>query len=283
MFFWSSNWIVGRFLHETTPPITINFWRWTVAAVLLLPFSWMQTRQSWPIIRREWKLMLVFGITGAGAFHSLIYTGLRHTDAINALLLNSAIPVIIIIISWLWYRETITWRQTIGIVVSFLGVFTIVARGDPAMLLHLQVNYGDALIFIALPIWGVYSVMLRQRPAGIGDLAFLQAISVVAVLSTLPFYAVEIVQGGRMSFDVTTVSCILYVAVSASLLGYIFWNFAVVRVGANAAGFTSHLMPAFGAAMAIFLLGERAYLYHAIGIALILSGVFLSTLRRTAG
>ncbi|HYM29806.1 MAG TPA: DMT family transporter [Candidatus Cybelea sp.] len=283
MFFWASNWIVGRAFHDTVPPIALNFWRWTTASVLLLPFSWRQVLASWPAIRRHWLLMVVFGFAGAGAFHALIYTGLRHTEAINALLLNSAIPVFIICLSWVWYRETITLRQAAGIILSFVGVFVIISRGDPATLLHLKINRGDVFIFLALPIWAFYSVLLKKRPAGIGDLAFLQVIGVVSVVASLPFYIWEMASGEHMTHvDAATVSAIVYIAVVASILGYIFWNYAVAKVGANMAGHTSHLMPAFGAAMAILILGEHAYLFHAIGIALILGGVLLSTTARTA-
>ncbi len=277
MFFWASNWIVGRALHDTITPAAINFWRWGLATVLLLPFSWTQVRRSWPLIRHHWLLMLLFGATGAGWFHLLIYTGLRHTEVINAVLLNSASPVTFVILSWLWHRETITWRQMLGIAISFLGIFTIMARGDPTMLLHLTINYGDLLILLALPIWTFYSVLLRKRPAGIGDLAFLQVISTVAALSVLPFYLWDVAHGVVTPFDATTIACFLYIAVFASLVAYIFWNRAVAEVGANMAGFTSHLMPAFGAALAIVILHEQAYPYHAAGIALILAGVFLST------
>ena len=280
MFFWASNWIVGRALHQTTTPAALNFWRWGIAAALLLPFSWGQVRQSWPIIRRHWLLMLTFGITGAGAFHALIYTGLRHTEAINALLLNSTIPVAIILMSWLWHGETISRRQALGIVISFLGVFTIIGRGEPAALLHLHINQGDILILLALPIWSFYCVLLRRRPPGIGDLAFLQVVSTVAMASATPFYAWDLAHGASLDFDAVTLSCFVYIAVFASLVGYIFWNWAVAEVGANTAGFTSHLMPAFGAALAVLVLHEQAYPYHAVGIALILAGVFLSTVRR---
>ena len=279
-FFWASNWIVGRALHVTTTPAARNSWRWGLAALFLLPFSWTQVRESWPIIRRHWLLMLVFGITGAGSFHFLIYTGLRHTEAINALLLNSSIPIIIIVISWLWHRETIGWRQAAGIVISFLGVFTIIGRGDLSSLLHLKVNEGDLLILLAMPIWGFYSVLLRKRPAGIGDLAFLQVISTVATLLVLPIYLWELAHGVTTELDATSLACFVYIAVFASLAGYIFWNWAIAEVGANMAGLTQHLMPAFGAALAILLLHEQAYPFHAVGMALILAGVFLSTMRR---
>ena len=283
MLFWSSNWIVGRGLRDAASPMAINFWRWSIAAVLLLPFSWPQLRQSWPVIRRHWSLMLLFGITGAGAFHSLIYTGLAHTEAINGVLLNSSLPVIVVIISWIWYRESITWRQALGIAISFLGIFTIIGRGDPANLLHLSINYGDALILLAMPIWSFYSVLLRKRPAGIGDLAFLQVLSFAAVASVLPLYLWELGHGGRFEVGVTTVSCMVYIAVTASLLGYIFFNWAVAElgpIGPNVAGFSTHLMPAYGSILAILILHEQAYPYHAAGIALILAGVFLSTCRR---
>ena len=277
MFFWSSNWVVGRAMHETVPPIALNFWRWTVASLLLLPFSWRQLRGKWPAIRRHWKILLGLGITGVGLFHALVYTGLSQTTAINALLLNSALPAIIICISWLWYRETINRRQFGGILVSFAGVMVIIAQGDPAALLHLTVNRGDLWIALALPVWGIYSVLLRRRPTDLGALAFLQIISLVGVASIAPLYAVETFRGAHMPVTLPVALGVVYVALGASLLSYVFWNYAVARIGANTAGFTVHLMPAFGTVMAIVFLGETVRSFQVIGIALILVGVFVST------
>jgi drug/metabolite transporter (DMT)-like permease len=206
-------------------------------------------------------------------FQSLVYLGLRSTTAVNALLINSSLPLFMLLCSWLIERERASPRQIAGMLVSLAGILVILSRGSPAALLELELHAGDGWILLAMPVWGVYSVLLKRRPPEIGGLAFLFVLSVAGTVMLLPF---AVLQPGQWPTPAAA-GGVVYMGVFASVLAFIFWNRGVAAVGANAAGFTIHLLPAFGTVLAILFLGETFAGYHAAGIATILAGVILAT------
>lgn len=278
--FWAGNWITGRALREAFDPLTLNFWRWVVATLVLAPFALPGLRRKWRVIRRNAGILLLLAFTGVAMFQSLVYLGLRSTAAVNAVLLNSSLPLFMLLCSWAIERERASPRQVGGMLVSLAGILVILSRGDPAALLQLQLHAGDGWILLAMPVWGIYSVLLRRRPPELGGLEFLFVIALTGVLLMLPGVALLAARapwhwpGGAAALGV------LYMGVAASVLAFIFWNRGVAAVGANAAGFTVHLLPAFGTVLAILFLGETFAGYHAAGIATIVAGVLLATRAR---
>jgi drug/metabolite transporter (DMT)-like permease len=274
---WSGNWVAGRALRGEFDPISLNFWRWLVAAVLLAPFALAGLRGKGALIRRHAGILLLLAFTGVAAFHSLVYLGLRTTTTVNAVLLNSTIPLFMLLCSWIIERERATRRQVAGMLLSLAGILVILSRGEPTSLLRLELHAGDFWILLAMPIWGIYSVLLKRRPAGLGGLAFLFVISCAGVLMLAPAAAALALQTGPHWPGAAPALGVLYMALGASVLAYICWNRGVATVGANAAGFTVHLLPAFGTLLAILMLGEAFAGFHAAGIAIILAGVLLAT------
>jgi len=287
---WAGNWIVGRGMHETLPPIGLNFWRWVVALAVLAALTAPRLRAAWPAVRKDWHRIAVLAALSSALFHCLVYAGLRFTTAINAVLINSVTPVLVLCLSWLVLRETATPRQLVGVVISFAGVLTIVSRADLSTFLELRFNQGDLLILLAMPLWALYTVLLRRWRIGLGQLELLTAISAFAVLLLAPAYLIESAIGRTMPFDLPTAAAVLYVGAFASAAGYLCWNKGLSGVGPNRAGLFLHLLPAYGTLLAIIFLGEVLHLFQVIGIGLILAGIYLSasakvrtTLGRRAG
>ena len=280
MLLWAGNWVAGRALRDAIDPLSLNFWRWAIAALALLPFALPQLAGRGEVLRRNAGLLLLLSLTGVALFQTLVYLGLRSTTTVNGVLLNSSQPLFILLCSWVLERERATLRQVAGMLVSFAGIVVILARGDPAALLELEFNVGDAWILLAMPIWGIYSVLLKRRPPELAGAAFLFVISVAGVAMLAPFYALALLREPPGLPSATLVAGVLYVALAASVAGFMFWNRGVAIVGANTAGFTLHLLPAFATVLAILLLGETFALFHAAGIATIIAGVVLATTRR---
>ena len=280
MLLWAGNWVVGRALREAIDPLSLNFWRWAIAALALLPFALPQLAGRGEVLRRNAGLLLLLSLTGVALFQTLVYLGLRSTTTVNGVLLNSSQPLFILLCSWVLERERATLRQVAGMLVSFAGIVVILARGDPAALAELEFNVGDAWILLAMPIWGIYSVLLKRRPPELAGAAFLFVISVAGVAMLAPFYALALLREPPAWPSATLTAGVLYVALAASVAGFMFWNRGVAIVGANTAGFTLHLLPAFATVLAILLLGETFALFHAAGIATIIAGVVLATSRR---
>lgn len=274
---WAGNWLLARALRADLTPVGLNFWRWAVALAVLLPFVLPRLRRSWPLVRRHWRLLVALGFLGVFVFQQLVYLALEYTTAVNAAIFNSTGPIVIVCISWLAYRDTITPRQALGIVLSLLGVLLIVTRGDLGVLLRLRFNPGDLWALVAVPVWGGYTVLLKRRPAELDPLVFIAAIAVVGLVLMAPVYVWDTLSSGGLRFTPGTLAVIGYTALFASLLAYVFWNSAVPRVGPNKAGLFLHLHPVFTTVLAIAFLGERLFAYHGVGIVLIAGGIYLTS------
>lgn len=280
--FWAGNWIVGRAIRDTMPPVALTFWRWSIAALLLAPIALPRLAGKGGVLRRHWLVLFLLGLTGVALFQALIYTGLRYTTSVNGVLMNSASPLFIVLVAWLADGETVTPRQLVGVALSFLGIVVIMNRGDLATLRHFSFNPGDLVVLLAMPVWGIYSVLVRRRPAGLDPLALLFVISLIGMAALAPAYAIESWLFATPKLTWNSIASVLYVACFASIGAYLCWNRGVELVGPNKAGFTIHLLPAFGTVLAVIALGEEVHLFHAIGIATILIGVWLATSARPA-
>ena len=275
--FWAGNWVLGRALRETFEPNALNLWRWLIAAVVLAPFALPRLRAGLPAIRRSAGLLVLLSFLGVALFQSLVYTGLKTTTAVNAVLLNSSFPAFMLLCSFAIERERATRMQVGGMLISLAGILVILARGEPENLARLEFHSGDALILLAMPVWGVYSVLLRRRPPELDGIVFLFVISVIGVALLLPVFAIEAIHSPPRWPGGEGVAAALYVGLAASVGAFICWNRGVAIVGANAAGFMIHLLPAFGSLLAIVFLGESFRPFHAVGIATILAGVLVAT------
>jgi drug/metabolite transporter (DMT)-like permease len=282
MMCWAGNWVVGRAIRESMPPVALNFWRWAIALVILAPFALPGLRGKGPVLRRNWPLLLALGFSGVLMFQVLVYLGLQSTTTVNAVLMNSAAPMFIILCSWLMERDRTSLRQILGMAISFCGIVVIMEEGDLAALADFRFKFGDLVILAAMPFWGIYAVLLKRRPRELDGLGLLFAICAAGVLLLAPVYAVETLFFRAPVLSLASASAVLYVALFASLLAYVCWNYGVAEVGPNRSGFMIHLLPAFGTVAAILFLGESVHLYHFAGIGTILAGVALATSSRAA-
>jgi len=276
VFFWSVNFIVGRAVRLDVPPIGLAFWRWSGASLLIFFPALRHLKHDWKQAGKNLPILLLLSATGIAAFNTLVYMGLQQTIVINAVLMQSMMPVLIVAMSFLFFREKIYRLQALGIVLSLSGALSIILKGDPSLIGSLSINRGDLLIFIAVICYAAYSVMLRRRPA-IHPLSLVTITFVIGSAMLLPFYLWESVAVRSMKWDAATVGAVCYVAIFPSIISYICFNRGVELVGANRAGLFLHLMPVFGSIMAIAFLGESLRWYHGTGIGLIALGLVLAT------
>jgi drug/metabolite transporter (DMT)-like permease len=275
---WGGNWVAARAIYLDVPPFALVFWRWALAAAVLLPFAAAQLRRDAPLIRRHLPALSAFGVIGAAGFTMLGYWGVRYTTAVNATLLNASLPLFVVPLSWLLLRLTVSRRQAAGLALSLAGVACIISAGDALALVRLSLNPGDILLLGGALLWALYTVGLKWRPP-LGPLSFLFATVAAGALFSAPFYLWEIHAGGAMTVSAKTAGAIAYLAIFPSLIAYICWNHAVPLVGPNVAGFFNPLIPVFGTLFAVLFLGEQLLLYHLAGFALVLGGVVLTSKR----
>lgn len=275
--FWACNWIVGRGVASDIPPLAMTFFRWFVAVLILAPFAWPHLRREWPIVRANWKTMIFLGAIGVGTHNALAYIGLNFTTATNGVILNSFIPVMIIALSWVFLGERLSGVQLMGVMVSLAGVLTILSQGSLAALASLKLNIGDIFVILSMMMWSIYTICLKWRPAGLHMLTFLFVLACVGDLCVLPLFLGEMAFGRHMSVTFTNIAALFIVGLFSSVLAYIFWNRGVELVGASVAGLFVHLLPVFGVVLAWIFLDERLAPFHIAGIALILTGIWITS------
>lgn len=271
---WAGNIVLARGVADIIPPVAFAFWRWTLACVLILPFTLRQLAQDWPEITRRWKMLFGLAVLGISSFNTLLYTAVHTTTAINGALIQTTMPAVIVLLSLVLYREGVSCRQMAGVLLCLLGAGLIVLRGEWRTVQTLSFVQGDLLMIIAVILYGLYSALLRRRPP-IHPLSFLAATFFLGSAGLLPVYLAELVSVGPFSLSRNIALSILYVALFPSIVAYFCWNRGVDRVGPNRAGLFINLIPVFASMLSVWLLGESIQIFHVAGMALIAGGMAL--------
>lgn len=274
--FWAGNIVIGRAIHGTFPPIALTFWRWVLAFLIALPFTWRRLKVDLPALKAAWPILLALSVLGISTYNALGYKGLATTTAINAALLQSAMSPLVVLFGFVLFRERAAATQLLGVAVSILGVMWIVAQGSGRTLIHLRLNIGDLLLLAALASYALYTVLLRKKPA-VHPLSLLASTFLVGSLILLPFYGAELASGERIQPGLPAAGALLYVAVFPSLVAYLFFVRGVEVIGAARAGQFVHLMPVFAPVLAMIFLGERLHLFHLVGAAIIGLGILIAS------
>jgi drug/metabolite transporter (DMT)-like permease len=275
MFLWAGNHILGRWANGIIPPMTLAFLRWSLAAVIVLPFVWRAIRADWNVLTANKARMLMLGFLGSGIYNTLQYIALTETTATNAAILNSWAPVLIMAMGAVIFGDRLRRNQMMGMGLSLIGVATVVLRGDLSAVSHLTLNRGDLVMLFGTAVWALYTTLLRTRPA-ISTLTFIGVTYAIAGAVNLPLAAYEAAHGLHVVWSLETVLAVAYAAVLASVVAYLFYTRGVEILGPTRSGAFIHLIPLFTSLMAIVLLGEQPALYHALGFALILGGLYVA-------
>jgi drug/metabolite transporter (DMT)-like permease len=271
--FWGGNFVVGRLVRQDITPIALTFWRWLLALAILLPLSAAELRREWRLILGSWKVIVGLSASGITAYTICVYEAVRLTTAVNAALFVATVPLTIGVASWLINRDRMTRTQLLGLAIALGGAVVIIAQGNLALLLALRFNRGDLWMLAAVPLWAIYAVLQRRRPAAIAPLTFVTASIGAALLLLAPAYAWDVAHGEPTQWSSGSLFAVGYTAVFASAVSYVLWNRGSAALGPNRAGVFINLIPAWSAVLAILLLGETLAPYHIIGAALVASGI----------
>lgn len=277
---WAGNWVVARAMRLDVPPVAMAFWRWAIALMVLLPFTLPALRAAWPLVRREWRVLLLLGALATALNHVPIFIGLRETTSINGGLIYSTSPVFMLLLARLIHGERMSGSAIAGVLVALAGVLVIVSRGDLAALAALAVNRGDLWVVAGTLAWAGYTVCLRWRPGGLDPLVLLTLVALVGTVITLPLYAAEVALGYVANVGPGMVIGLLYLGLGATLLGFIAWNRGVDLVGSQRAAPFMYLMVVFTALLAMLFLDERLAAFHLIGFGLIGTGIWVTGRKR---
>lgn len=276
--FWAGNAVVARGVVGQIPPLSMSFWRWVLALAILLPIglpaAWRQRR----VIGEHWLTILALATFSVGAFNSLLYFAAVTTTATNIALINTTIPIMVALLSWLLLGDRTRPIQALGIALAVVGILVVVGRGELTTLTALQAQPGDLLMVLAVFCWGLFSVLLRRQSVPLTPLAFLTVQVALGTLVILPFYLVDLwFFSGGFEVGVGSLVPLLYFAIFPGLLAYAFWNHAVHQVGPARSAIFMYLTPVFATVLATVFLDETLGMPHMVGGLLILAGLYLAT------
>ena len=275
--FWSGNFIVGKLAFlENIPPLSLVFYRWSLVWLILLPFTFKEILKHKNTILNNLPLLFFLGFTSVGLFNSFTYLSLIHTQVINSTLFNTAIPAVIILLCFLFKIEKTNIFQILGLIISVLGILSIITKLDIEIFLSLNFNKGDMIMIGGVITWGIYSTLLKKKKFTLPLLTLVHVICTFGLICVLPQFFYEFSQGQFIEFNTNLVYILIFLALFPSIGSYYCWAGAVSIIGANRAGIFLSLIPLFSTIMAIIFFNEQFKLFHLIGATLIILGLFLS-------
>jgi drug/metabolite transporter (DMT)-like permease len=275
---WASNAIVGRMAAGAIPPLTLNFLRWVVALLVLLPFILTQLKVDWSTGRQHWKLFAATGFLSTTCYNALQYLALITSSPINIALITAAGPIFTLLVGRVFFSAHIGRSAALGAVLSILGVAWVLVRGEIQNLTQVAFVSGDLFMLLAIALWSIYTWLLRERPKSMSGYSVLALQMLWGLVFAVPMVLAEVLWGGYapIQWDGHTLGMVVYVALGPALLAYICWQRAVALTGSQLPMFFLNLTPVFAAILAVLLLGEFPQSYHLIGLALIVFGIVLS-------
>ena len=275
MLCFASNYVVGRMVTAEMPPIGLSFWRWVVAALVFLPFTWHQLLKYAPLIKNNLKLFLLLTVALVLLGNTTIYIALNHTTAINAGIVATSEPAVTILLTWLFFKETITKSQTLGALIAAVGVMVIILRGDLLALTDITFNLGDLWMVASVLGFASYAAFLRKSPKELPPLVLINIIQLLGVLVLLPFYVWETTYVMSMKLNLASIISVLWLGIIVAATGFGLWNVGIQAVGANKASDFIYVRLLMVTVLAIVVLSEDLKTHHLPAFALIIIGVYM--------
>lgn len=276
MLFWGANAVVSRAGSFHVPTTGLAFWAWVTAFALLTPWTIRRVVRQRRAILRRWKIIAALGVLGIGLFPQFLYGALGLTRSINVSLINTATPAWIVALSWLFFRDPVSWRTLLGMASGFLGVLVVVTQGRFSALSEVEFVLGDVVMLIGIVVWAVYSILLRYRPPEIDALALLWAMIPPALLVSGAIYFSGVFHPWRFDPVPGNLVFLAYCGVFPTALAYACFNAGAKALGARGAGQFLFLPPLFTAILAVIFLDEAFEPFHLAGLLLIFAGLYLA-------
>jgi len=269
---WGGNAIAGKLASGHISPFLLTWLRWVGACLILVIISRKHIKRDFEKIKQHWVFLFLLGAFGFAIFNGLMYLALNHTSAINVAIEQASMPLIVFVLNYLLFKTKVTAYQVIGFIITLIGVAVTVTRGNIFGLGEQPLNIGDIIMIVAITVYGIYSVLLKNKP-DIHALSFLCVLGFAALITTSFFVLYEIYSNTLLLPDAQGWGVVLYAAIFPSVLAQLFWILGLEQIGSNRGGLFINLVPIFGAMLAVLILGEQFQTYHAIGLALVLGGI----------
>ncbi|WP_426091555.1 DMT family transporter [Flavobacterium sp. DSR3-2] len=273
---WSVNMVIASGLKGHIPPVGLAFWRWTLAYIVLAPFAIKSTIKSFKIVKKHIWYLCITAVLGITIFNTLIYFAGKTTSAVNLSLIAISIPLFIVVLSRIIFKEKVSNIKIVGIATIITGVLILISKGSLQAILHINFTIGDLLMLVACFFFAYYTILVRQKPEELTTKVFLFSVFFIGTIVLLPFYMYEHIYYQKVIFDTKTVLVTAYVGICASLISYYLWNEAIRLIGTSKTALIYYLIPVFSGILAYFFLNQAILPTQIISMAIIISGLFIS-------
>ncbi len=275
---WSGNFIVSRYAIHLAGPISLAFFRWTIASISMLPFAYVAIKKEWPIFKQNKLYFFLMGLIGIAIYNTLIYTAGHHTTAINMALFGSTVhPVVSALLGAALIHEKLHWKNITGMALSIFGTIYLLTKGDLINILHFKIGLGDLLMIIAGCCFGTYNVFVRKKPSGISNTSFLFCIFTLGSVFLLPAAIFEMKYIQPVVYNIQLLWIVLYIGIGNSTISYLVWNMAIQKIGPGKAALFATLAPLLSSYEAVFFLGETFNKAQITSGLIIIVGIFINT------
>ena len=276
---WAANFIIARGVIARIPPVSLAFYRWLLASIIIFPLAFKKFRSEWPLVKKSAGYIFFAAVTGVAMFNTFVYIGGHYTTAINLTLIGvTTSPVIAVILAKIFLKEQIGWAKALGMIFCIAGVIFLLFKGDFNNLRHLTFSTGDLWVLLAAVTFAIYNILVRKKPAGISTVNFLFVIFCLGTVLLLPFYLYEINNTPAVHWDINLFLIILYLALGASVICFLIWNIAIQRLGAGRTALFGNLILVFGSLEAVFILNEPFTWIHVVSTLLVIAGIILANI-----
>tara|TARA_R100001129_G_scaffold14432_2_gene9398 strand:+ start:18623 stop:19507 length:885 start_codon:yes stop_codon:yes gene_type:complete len=273
--FWGANAVAGKLAVGVISPMLLTTMRWSLAVILLVSFAWPQIRRDMPAIRKHWPVLAALGAAGFAAFNITLYSALEYTSAINVVIMQAGMPLVIFLANLLIFRVAITGGQVLGFILTVAGVMTVASGGSIEQLLSLTLNRGDAIMLVAVLVYGGYTVALRYRPVMHWQ-SMMAVMATAAIVASIPFTIWEIAVGRVVWPGLEGLAIVAYTAIFPSLISQVLFIQANGMIGSNRAGLFVNLVPIFGTILSVLVLRETLHVFHIVALVLVMGGIWLA-------
>lgn len=277
---WSGNFIIAKGVNKEIPPISLNFYRWLIASLIIFPFAIKQFMAQWKLVRQSWHYLFWVSLTGVALFNTFVYIGAHYTSAINlALIGTTSSPIMSVIFARIFLQEKIGWMKLAGMTLCTIGVLFLLSNGNFQNLLSLHFSTGDLWMLLAAFSFAVYNTLVKKKPAGISPVNFLFVIFSFGTLMVLPFFIWELNRSAPVQWNSHLIFSIFYLGLAASVICFLIWNIAIGKLGAGRTALFGNLIPVFSSIEAAIILHEDFTLIHITSMIIIFAGILLANLR----
>jgi drug/metabolite transporter (DMT)-like permease len=279
-FIWSGNFIIAKGVNKDIPPISLNFYRWLIASLIMLPFAIKQFRAQWKLVKQSWHYLFWVSLTGIALFNTFVYIGAHYTSAINlALIGTTSSPIMSVIFARIFLNEKIGWMKLAGMILCTIGVLFLLSNGNFQNLLSFHFSTGDLWALLAAFCFAVYNTLVKKKPAGISPVNFLFVIFSFGTLMVLPFFIWELNRYPVVAWNSNIIFSIFYLGIAASVICFLIWNMAIGKLGAGRTALFGNLIPVFSSIEAAIILHENFTWVHITSMAIVFTGILLANRR----